>query len=105
MVGGVRGGPALGSHIEQLLHELGVGVQVSPGEAAQVRVIQVEQVLGGPRGGAALAVLHHTQPQCTSLAGQQTIWNTRRVKNKRSFPDDEEVQRSIRTGETPPTHL
>lgn len=48
------------SHIEELLHELSVGVQVSPGQAAEVRVVQVEEVLGCTGRGAALTVLHHT---------------------------------------------
>lgn len=64
-----------GSHIEELLHQLSVRVQVSPGQAAEVRVVQVEKVLGRTGRGAALTVLHHAQPQCTSLAGEQTICN------------------------------
>lgn len=51
-----------GSHIEQLLHQLSVGVQVSPWQAAEVCVVQVEKVLGCTGRAAALTVLHHTQP-------------------------------------------
>lgn len=82
------------SHIEELLHQQSVGVQVSPGQATEVCVVQVEKVLRCTGRGAALAVLHHTQPQCTSLAGQQTICNihTHKVMNNFYSTDNKEEQ-------------
>lgn len=62
-------------HIEELLHEQSVGVQVPPGQAAEVCVVQVEEVLGHTGGSAALTVLHQTQPQRISLSRQQTFCN------------------------------
>ena len=61
-------------YLEELLHELGVGVQLGPGQAAQVCVVQVEQVVRGAGGSAALAVPHHALPQCPPLAWQQALW-------------------------------
>lgn len=96
MVFGVRGQEFKRrlSHIKELLHQLGVWVQVSPGQAAQVSVIQVEKVLRCAWRGAALTVLHHTQPQCTSLAGQQAICDqyAQEAINTCSSTDNKEVQ-------------
>lgn len=61
------------SHIEELFHELSVRMQVSPGQAAEVCVVQVQQVLWCAGGGAALTVLHQTQPQSPSLTRQQAV--------------------------------
>lgn len=77
-VSGVSGfeGEAGVPHIEELLHQESVRVQVPPGQAAEVCVVQVEEVLGHTGSGAALAVLHQTQPQRTSLSRQQTVCNS-----------------------------
>lgn len=56
-----------------MLHELSVRKQVPPGQAAEVCVVQVQQVLRRAGGGAALTVLHQTQPQSPSLSRQQAI--------------------------------
>lgn len=48
-----------------------------PRQATEVCVVQVEEVLRCTGRGAALAVLHHAQPQRTPLPGQQTICNVR----------------------------
>lgn len=83
------------SHIEELLHQLSVGVQVSPGQAAEVCVVQVQKVLGCTGRGAALTVLHHAQPQCTSLTGQKTICNiythTHKGINNFSSADNKDI--------------
>lgn len=61
------------SHPEELLHELSVRMQVSPWQAAEVCVIQVQQVFRCTGRSAAFTVLHQTKPQSTSLAREQTI--------------------------------
>lgn len=90
------------SHIEELLHYLSVGVKVSPGQAAEVCVVQVQKVLGCTGRGAALTVLHHTQPQCASLAREQAICN---IHTQSKFNSTHSCMCEHRTARNPPLNL